>query len=774
LALQSATYAAEELWDDSREFAQQEDTAKENSLDLTLEEVEGARFFRSPSANRMIAPDDNYDKDYGYDYYNFEDTGNSYGKLKEGEMPMFKQVRVILKNKLRKLHFYDIQEDNSEIYNNDTEQKDDNEQTVKNISWKFWKKSPKQEDVSEENNFTQEENVAEMSVEDESEKPLSLESGVSEHVTQKEFILDSDSVNYDEETGNMIAQGRPILTIPPQKTKVIADTITYNQDSNIMKAYGNVVLIRDGIPTNADYFEVDMNDETMFMDNVSADNSIMIMNAQKGVQEDGVLIFTKGNFHSNQSRVYRFRSTMVGPNIDNMVIRNDKRSLFLTKPEGHNVHFDCETIYVDAGKDFDKFTAKNIKVRHRGRYWFTWPSLTAYTNKERNYLEANYPEFGTKTKLGMYVGPGFVFGTPNGAVVKVIPFLNYQKSKFGFGGALKYRSKFNSTELGYGTSANIFFLRGMQRLDNNLFLQYGSNTYMDEWFIGRRMPKYTAEIFYDKKYGVPNFLAEGRGLTFRHRLGFGIMEDSDTNRYGERFRNPGHTTTRLRYMAQVSQKLFSYEKPENDFYFDASVVMQGSAAVYGTGDTQFIGRIGPRAHIQYKNWMQNIGYYQTAYDDNSPMARYDSYRYGHSSLYLTEVLRICKYITVGWNIHVNLSNDSPSGKLLQENRFVIAVGPDDLKIRFGYDVVRQNTYVGFDVAFDTQKARVNYERMEIKNPERLGKTDEQKISFEPAAKQAERELKEFSLKMHPKKTKTAVLQYAKVINIEDPDRETVD
>lgn len=102
---------------------------------------------------------------------------------------------------------------------------------------------------------------------------------------------------------------------------------------------------------------------------------------------------------------------------------------------------------------------KNIEVSHKGKYLFTWPSLTAYTNKERDYFEANYPEFGSRRKLGMFIGPGFVFGGPAGSVMKVIPFLNYQHGNFGFGGALKYRNTFNSTELGYGSAADIFFLK---------------------------------------------------------------------------------------------------------------------------------------------------------------------------------------------------------------------------------------------------------------------------------------------------------------------------
>ncbi len=40
-------------------------------------------------------------------------------------------------------------------------------------------------------------------------------------------------------------------------------------------------------------------------------------------------------------------------------------------------------------------------------------------------------------KLGLFAGPGFVFGGPGGSVIKAIPFLNYQDDKFGFGGMLK-------------------------------------------------------------------------------------------------------------------------------------------------------------------------------------------------------------------------------------------------------------------------------------------------------------------------------------------------
>jgi hypothetical protein len=122
---------------------------------------------------------------------------------------------------------------------------------------------------------------------------------------------------------------------------------------------------------------------------------------------------------------------------------------------------------------------------------------------------------------------------------------------------------------------------------------------------------------------------------------------------------------------------------------------------------------------------------------------------------------------------VNLSDDSPNGKLFQENRFVVALGPDDLKIHLGYDFVRQTTYFGFNVAFDTKGTTIDFGRMEIKNPERLGKRqerEEHQVAFAPSQNSSE-------TKNTEKKTKTstnnAVLKHAQVIEIEDPNMEKV-
>ena len=89
-------------------------------------------------------------------------------------------------------------------------------------------------------------------------------------------------------------------------------------------------------------------------------------------------------------------------------------------------------------------------------------------------------------------------------------------------------------------------------------------------------------------------------------------------------------------MAQVYQSLYNYRNEDKMTQFTFGVTGDLSAALYGTGDTQTVGRIGPQVNMQYKRWMQDIGYFQTAYDDKTPLPVFDAYRYGKSHVYVRE------------------------------------------------------------------------------------------------------------------------------------------
>ena len=598
---------------------------------------------------------------------------------------------------------------------------------------------------------------------EESTQPTELAGEVREQVTENEMVLDCDEIVTHEITGEVEAVGNPTLTLPLQDVKLTADTMLYNHEANILKAIGNVVITKNGIPMYGDYLQINMNEENILMDNVSTQTATMKIMAKKAESNNDKLILTEGHMFSDESNRIHLMTKMIGPNFGKMLLDEEEEQVFLINKDDSKIKIAASKIEVRAGKDHDIFEAKDAEFYFNGKHRFTLPSITAYTNKDREYFEANYPEFGSLPKVGAFFGPGAVVPLPFGSTLKLIPLMNY-KSKFGFGGAAKFKSAFNDTMFMYGSANDTFVLQGRQDLDENLYIQYGANAYMDNWFLGGRMPRYIGELVYEKGTTVKNFLAKDRDLTFKHRASIAYMKDGKWNMHNEHLKSTGKDTTRYRYMAEISQNLFKYRNTKERKVAELNLVMEGSAAVYGTGDTQFIGRIGPNVHTQYKNWMQDLTYFLSGYSDHNPMPVSETYRYGHSMVRIIEAFRLCKYLSVGWRGFINLSDDSPNGKMFQENGFYFSMGPDDLKFTLGYDFMRKRTYFALGVTLDTKDTTVDFDKMIIKNPERLGQSDrkDDNIAFKTPEPEKSKVLK-----------KTKKPQYAEVIDIEDPDRESL-
>lgn len=718
-------------------------TSKSAELFESPEDLENFnhRFYEAPVAP---IPEVTYEDDE-YDYNRFN---------KRYTNPMFKKLRIRLTNIYRtRVHNQELKEIEKEKKRFEQEFQQEGFYSEDYGEVKVKADSKSSEDTSSIKDAINSEIKGEDAV---ASKPIELSGNVKQLVVPKDLKMDCDKMEYFEDRNEIEAIGNAFLEFPAQKVTLKADKFVYNMSSNILKAYDNVEVTKDGKVIKGDYTQINMNEENAFMDNVSSIMQYMTLNAKKASTESDLLILKDGRFYSDKSHKLFLRTKMVGADLSQMMINEDDKSYFEAVDEtSATLRIDATKILVDAHKNHNKITLQDADVYYKGRSLFTIPSLTAYTNKNNDYFEANYPEFGSIPRLGMFVGPGFVFMTPFDSTVKVVPMLNY-KNKIGVGGIVRYKSATNMTDIAYGTSSDLWVIKGRQRLDDNFYLQYGMNAYLDDWFMGSRMGKYAAEFIYEDRNRHKDFLGKGKDMRFRHRIGAGYMHDSDINRHGEKINSAQIGTTRLKYMAEIDQSLYRYVDKENLKMFDFGVSLQGSAAVYGTGDTQFLGRIGPRIHSQYKYWMQDIGYYLSAYDDHSPLPRYDMYRYGKSNVYLREALRVNKYLTVAWAGSLNLSDDAPNDKMFQENAFIVSLGPDECKLSLGYDFIRNRTYFNVMINMDTKGSSVEFDRMEIKNPDKLSKSndEEELVNYEEAG---------------PIKPKD--LQYATVIQLEDPDKE---
>ena len=706
--------------------------------------------FNLPAFSEVLTP---YNLDTMYNIYyespmpaEINDTAEQIINQSEetSEDPLFKRVRIKITNFFRKKD-YAYQE---KMLKRQAELQDDMNFEEEIISENdIIKKVSKQENKTEQN----------------IEKTIELTGGVKEQKVENDVMLDSDDIVYDEVNNEIQAIGSPILIFPPQKVKLKADKMTYNNSSNVIKAYGNVVLEKNGTFVYGDYVQINMNEENAFMDNVRLKQTNFVINSRKASAQDDKTVFEEGFMKSDDSYILNLQTQMIkGQDFTKMILDEDEKSHLSDNVGEVPFRLKAEEITVEGKKDHDTITVDNGSLYYGDTKLWRFKKFTAHTDKKHNYFEANYPELGSRSRLGMYLGPGYMFDLPNGSVVKAVPFLNY-KGSLGVGGALKYRSANNMTDFMYGSAEDIFVVKGRQRLDDKLYFQYGVNSYVNEDFMGQNMAKYAAEIYYQDSSIVKDTLTKDLDLRFRHKAGIGYMHNSSWAKYFGNIPSFDTGTTRFKYMASIEQSLLKRKDEKNKKLFDLTLSMQGSAAVYGTGDTQFIGRIGPRVHTQYKRWMQDIAYYIGTYDDHTPLALFDTYRYGRSSLYIREAVRICKYLSIGWTGNINLSNDAPNGDMFQENAFIFAIGPDDFKLNLGYDFIRQQTYFAFNIAMDMKGSNIDYKKMVIKNPDRIARTNDKPVKLIPTFE----EVHTAKFKKQPQ----PVLKYAEVIDIEDPNKE---
>lgn len=538
---------------------------------------------------------------------------------------------------------------------------------------------------------------------------------------QTQITIDCKHMDYLTETGLMTATGDVLVTFPQQGTTLTADILTFDKNSNKMHADGNVVITKGGQKTYGESIDIDLNEESIFIEKPITQNPEIKITAQEGYVQRNVITQVKGTIDVENSAPIDVR-TSGGPDarqyMRSMIIPEDQQR-HITDGKSKIFKIKANEIIINSEENLDTLKLRKAEITSGGKTILKIPRLTVYTNKAHDFVEGNYPELGSRRYLGMYIGPGFVVKLPKGCLLKLIPALTY-KEKIGVGGVARFWSATNETQVSYGTSQSKIVVRGEQKLDDNLKFIYASYDYTDDWFLGRRMPKYGGDFVYRKAY-IGNPISKNLPTTYEHRISAGYFQDMYEDKYYGGLRGSDIGTTRFRYMARLSQPFYSYTNEEHQFYTNLSINFEGSASMYGTGDTQMIGRVGPNWHLQYRRWMQDIGYLQSAYDDNTPIPVFDAYRYGRSNVYLREYLRVCPYLVLAWQGSVTLTDDTYNDKLFQECSFYASVGPQDVKLNFGYDFVRQNAFINMVLAVDPKGTTVDYEKMVIKNPENFNK-----------------------------------------------------
>lgn len=550
----------------------------------------------------------------------------------------------------------------------------------------------------------------------EKEKQSGKEADAAQEGPTTDVLVDSETIEYFPERHEFEAVGNAKVTFPEENSTLLADRIIFNHDTNFIKGYGNVVLIKDGQKVNGDYIQVDLNEDNAMMTHPVLNHMAIKIRAKNVQVSDAKTEAMDGIVTFNDKVTYKFTSRPI-MGFDNPMMEDAIPQNFYFKEKYDNKwKLKAKTITIDSYKDRDIATLKNADMYIKDTKLASAGKIKLYTDKEQGYIETNMLELGSMRNFGAYISPGIVLQTPNASTLKIGPAVTY-KSEFGVGALARFLTDKNRTDFGWSSSRDKFVLRGDQEITDDLRLEYGINSYMSNFFLGGRMPEYGVQLVHHKAYDI-----EDLGVNFQNRFVGGFYRDwGDTS----------FSTTKFAWQTSSAKSLFKYVNNESKFAMDFGLNVQTHVALYGNGDTMGLLRAGPYLRTQYKAWQQYVAYFQGGQAGDSPFY-FDKNFYGKSNVMLGESLRISKYLTLMYTATIVLSNDTPDDRMLQENRIYFAIGPDDLKFLIGYDIYRQNAAMGISMNVGAENSEVEFNRLILNDPQAIAKHDKAERKHEAA------------------------------------------
>lgn len=538
------------------------------------------------------------------------------------------------------------------------------------------------------------------------------EAPVAEEKKEADIQIFCTEMEYFEDKNELEARDNVEITTP-SGVKVTADKAIYNKENNTIKLINNVVLTKNSTTVDGEYMIIDLNEENALMDDPTTRMGNLVINAKEGYAYSDRIENLNGNIELNRQvemELYSQGFSRYGRAI------NDKRlvDFDLKRQRSKPYKFRTKEIVIRPERDHDSMLMKDVDIYYNKKKILNVPSIEFFSDKEMTYSEVNFPlEFGSLKGFGMYLGMGYTFKLPKTYTFRVTPAVVYGDSELGIGGIMQLKSNRMRLETGWASSTNNLIVDGELKVTDKLKLDLGRHVYKSEWFNGGTRAGYIAELSYDDSYLVKDF---GDAI-FRHRFTAGYVADYKREHQEDDMRD-GY---RYRYQAELRKPLKSYGSKEQDVYINFSAVAQAMASVYSeTGDTVGLFRVGPSITSRVKRWNSNITYTLGGVHGKSPYA-FDEYRYGRQTVSFDESLILNRFLSVGYRGTLTPLKDNNDSDVLTENRFYAVAGPEDFKIAFSYDTIRQNMHFDFLFLLGSDNLDLRYEKMTVNDPDKLGK-----------------------------------------------------
>lgn len=524
------------------------------------------------------------------------------------------------------------------------------------------------------------------------------------------FDVVSEKLDYVIEKNQFIASGNAIVTIKANGTKLKADVITFDQNSQTILAQGHVRIIKDGTVIKGDFTKIDLTKESALIGKpVTSLDIINIVATEANIYSNDIIEVLKGTATIDKKVSMLLSSYQMGSK-QNLIQEGNSDSNDGKKKSNYRIV--TKNIIIKGSKEKNIIRIKNAQLYRGKTKVANIPSLELTADKELTQIETSLPEIGNNQQIGTFFGPGYVFHVPGGATFKAAPLITGGTGGIGYGGLGRITTSTNRTEFAYGTTKKLFVLDGEQELfRENTKLVYGQNAYISDGILGRRRPDYIAEIVDEHSYYI-----EDLDLNFSSRLSAGYAQDYNRGWGTGRFKAQGDFITKAPLFA-----LKKTDKNDEQYnWLEFRLRSQYDVTIYGNGDRFALIRMGPSMSFREGPAWLNLTYFQSGVHGQSPFL-FDRYYYGKSNLMVYTNYKLTKKVELGYIGYLNLTKDNWNKKLLAENQIYARLGSDDLKFKVGYDTVREATIFGVDLMIGSDRTDLDFEKMKIINPNQLSK-----------------------------------------------------
>lgn len=509
--------------------------------------------------------------------------------------------------------------------------------------------------------------------------------------------LSSDTVDFYPETNQYVAKNNVMLVIPEEKLQLTANEVIIDQRNFEIIGIGNVKIVKNNATYYGDYIRINTKKESTFFKNpmlhfagISIDAKAATMYAESTVAEDGTALITKKiNTVVSTSRFAGVLSEKFF----------DKDKAF--DADDRNYKIVAKKILVKREPDRTDITFKKARIYQGKRKVAYIPNLTLASDKDVNYVETSFPEIGNRKKIGTFIAPSLVVPLPMSSSLKLGPLLSLDThSDVGIGAFTRLSMPRGETSAMYSSNIKKVVIDGKYQLADNLRVQYVAHDYMEYGWMGGMMPNYGVELVYDTK----NKITQANSV-IRNRVSAGLFEDNK-----DYSRDP---LTTLRYSWQVQA---NNDKPllSWDRYLMLGYAYRHIFSLYQTGERTGIISAGPRLYTDLGRLFFDVRYYLAGEYGETPY-KFDRYRYGQNYVRLHGQYYINKYLSLAYIATMNTDKKDYNNERLTESQLIAAIGTEDLKLRLGFDTVRNTTLVGVDMFLGSNKLLTEFEEMEVKN-----------------------------------------------------------